>query len=114
MPVIIHTRRPSLHSAVASIQLRVTAYLVKPVPFDVLRHHVKTSIGNYHDRKLHESEDKIKQIELLTNTIEETIQVLQSTRSSFKSKKLAALRRKLERIMAGKQQEPGDQSNSGR
>ncbi len=108
MPVIVYTGYPTLRSAIASIQLPVTAYLVKPVEFSVLLDQVKASIANHPAFKrrgaLLESfqikQDKLDQIDLLTRAIQETIQVLEATRSAFKSKQLAALRRKLERILA--------------
>jgi hypothetical protein len=98
----------------------VTAYLVKPVPFTVLLQHVKTSIG--HQQRLRSistsgealryGQAELEQIDLLTGAIQETIEVLQTTRSAFKSKKLAALRRKLERLIAGAYPERDDASNS--
>jgi DNA-binding NtrC family response regulator len=120
MPVIIYTGQPSLHSAITSIQLSVTAYLIKPVPFVVLLQHVKTSIGRQQrlrslstsGERLHYGQDELAQIDLLTGAIQETIEVLQTTRSAFKSKKLAALRRKLERLIAGAHPEWDDASNS--
>jgi DNA-binding NtrC family response regulator len=99
MPVIIYTGHPSLRSAIASIRLSVAAYLIKPVEFSVLLHHVRVSIANYHDSKSYRARNEMKQIDQLTSAIEETIQVLQSTRSSFKSKKLAAIRRKLKGLL---------------
>ena len=111
MPVIIITRFPSLHTAIASVQLRVTAYLIKPVEASLLIDWVKTSIANYREIKgivtsseeFQSQTNKVQQVELLSSAIEETIQILQSTRSSFKSKKLAALRRKLQHLLAGEQ-----------
>ena len=104
MPVILLTGRPSMHSALASIHLSVSAYLIKPVEFSFLLHHIKVSIADHHDFKLH-NEVEMKQIDALTSAIAETIEILQSTRSSFNSKKLAALRRKLERLLASGQPE---------
>lgn len=40
MPVILVTGYPSVQSAVRSIHLPVVAYLLKPIPFDELRHWV--------------------------------------------------------------------------
>ena len=40
MPVILVTGYPSMQSAVRSIHLPVIAYLLKPIPFDELRHWV--------------------------------------------------------------------------
>jgi len=99
MPVIICTGHPSLRSAIAAIQLSVMAYLIKPVEFSVLLHHINVSIADYHDFK-QRSYSEMKQADRLKSAIEETIETLQSTRNSFKSKKLAALRRKLERLLA--------------
>ncbi|HVP20405.1 MAG TPA: response regulator [Anaerolineaceae bacterium] len=108
IPVIIYTAYPSLGTAIASNQLGVFAYFIKPVEFSVLLHHVKMNIANFHNHirsmgareELQNCQDKLGQIDLLTSAITETIQVLETTKSSFKSKKLAALRRKLERLIA--------------
>jgi DNA-binding NtrC family response regulator len=107
MPVIIYTGHPSLRSAIASTQLSVTSYLIKPVPFSVLLFHVRMSIATYHDfiknptsaAGLHDCQNERERIDLLENAIEEIIQTLQSTRSAFKSQKLAALRVKLQRLL---------------
>jgi DNA-binding NtrC family response regulator len=98
MPVIIFTAYPSLPSAIASIQLRVTAYLVKPVEFSTLVQHVKTNIAGYHAFK--RKETFVERTMVFTWAIEETIQVLADTRNSFKSRRLSGLRRKLERLLA--------------
>src|SRR5262245_8394594 len=71
-------------TAIASIQLSVAAYLIKPLQFDVLLHHIKVSIANYQNVKSHVSEDKTKQIDQLRTALEETTQILQSPCSSFK------------------------------
>jgi len=97
--VIICTGHPSLRSAIAGIQLSVMAYLIKPVEFSVLLHHVNVSIAAYHDFK-QRSYSEMKQADRLKSAIEETIETLQSTRNSFKSRRLAALRRKLEHLLA--------------
>ncbi len=46
MPVILITGFPSVDSAVESIKLSVTAYLVKPFKISVLRDHVEKAIAN--------------------------------------------------------------------
>jgi len=97
MPAIIHTTHPSLRSAIASIHLPVAAYLIKPVQPGVLLQHVEQSIANYKVFKRRES--LLQRTIVYSWAIEETIQVLEETRSSFKSNKLAALRRQLERIL---------------
>jgi DNA-binding NtrC family response regulator len=48
-PVIIYTGHPSLRSAIASRQLSVLSYLIKPVQFSVLLFHVRVSIATYPD-----------------------------------------------------------------
>ena len=111
MPIIICTGHASLRSAITSIQLSVAAYLIKPVPSDVLLHHVKASIAS--DRGinritassegLHDCRDELAQIDLLSSAIKETIEVLQSTRGAFKSQQLAALRVKLQQLLASGQ-----------
>jgi DNA-binding NtrC family response regulator len=98
VPAIIHTAHPSLRSAIAAVQLPVAAYLIKPVQPGALLRQVKTSICNYQACKRKES--LLERTIVFSWAIEETIQVLESTRSSFKSQKLAALRRHLERILA--------------
>ncbi len=47
MPVILVTGNPSLEIATKSIQLPVTAYMTKPLDFEMLLKHVKSSISNY-------------------------------------------------------------------
>ena len=101
LPVIIYTGHPTLRSAITSIQLPVVAYLIKPVQPEVLLHHVKTSIANYQASK--RKEELLQQTIVYAWAIEETILVLGSTRSSFKSKKLAVLRQQLERILNRRQ-----------
>jgi DNA-binding NtrC family response regulator len=98
MPVILFASDPCLPSAISSVHLPVTAYLIKPVQPSVLLHHVKASIANYQAYK--QREVFAERTIVFTWAIEETIRVLESTRSSFKSKTLAALRRKLERLIA--------------
>ena len=101
MPVILCV-------AIASNQQPVAAFLVKPVEMDELTQQVKPGSANLHTFKRawtaregsHAGQDEEAQIDLLIGAIEETIQVLESTRSSFKSKKLGALRKKLERLLA--------------
>ncbi len=109
LPVIICTAYPSLDTAIAAFQLPVTAYLVKPVASHLLIDQVRKSLG-YVDQlrrsvKLEERvqicQARVDQAEILfANTLQDTVQILESTRKSFKSKQLAALRRKLERILA--------------
>ncbi len=111
IPVIICTTHPSLDLAVAPIQLSVTAFLVKPVASDTLIDLVRKSIDSYRSlRKYAEMEEELRNYKetvdqadiLLISTLQDTIQILESTRRSFKSKKLAALRRKLTRILVSK------------
>jgi DNA-binding NtrC family response regulator len=104
MPTIIfYTSHPSLQSAAGSIPLPVASYLTKPVHSRVLFQYVKTSIANY--KAFKRGESLLLRTIVYTWAIEETIQVLEATRSSFKSKKLAALRRQLEQILEGEQNE---------
>jgi DNA-binding NtrC family response regulator len=99
MPVIIYTMHPSLRSAIAAIQLRVSAYLIKPVDFSLLLERVRASIANYQTIK--QKEMMLARTMMFICAIEETIRVLESTRNAFKSRQLAILRRKLERLLAG-------------
>ncbi len=103
MPVILYTRYPSLASAIAAVQLSVSAYLVKPVENQVLLRQVKKSIAGY--RSMKRTEALLKELAVFAWAIEDAIRVLDSTRGSFKSNELAALRRKLERILAGEHPE---------
>jgi DNA-binding response OmpR family regulator len=48
LPVIILTAFPSIDSAVQSIHLPVIAYLVKPIDFDELKVHVKSTMDRSH------------------------------------------------------------------
>jgi DNA-binding NtrC family response regulator len=107
VPVIIYTQYPSLRTAIASIQLPVTAYLIKPVEPSFLIHQVKMGIASAPDLKrratsgegLDGCRDEVDRIDQLTSAIREAIQVLKSTQISFRSRKLAVLRRKLEQLL---------------
>jgi response regulator RpfG family c-di-GMP phosphodiesterase len=99
MPAIILTAYPSLGSAIASVHLPVTAYLAKPVQPSLLFQHAKTSIANYQAFK--RTEAFAGRTFIYAEAIEETIQILSDTRSSFKSRRLSGLRRKLEQLLAG-------------
>jgi DNA-binding NtrC family response regulator len=101
MPAIIYTAHPTLCTAVASIQLPVTAYLVKPVESSLLLQHVKMSIADYRAYKKREA--LLQRSAVYAWAIEETIQILAATRSSFNSRRLSGLRRKLEKILASGQ-----------
>jgi DNA-binding NtrC family response regulator len=165
MPVILMTAYPSVETAIQSIQLPVSAYLVKPSSNEKLLEEVKRAIENYHayrvvrinhqriaewNRNLAQIENNMKQPPrrgappwralldltmrnitdaaadlrvfaelvsqqqdpeaegeatdsarplLLLKALRETIDVLEKTRSSFKSKDLGELRRKLEALV---------------
>jgi DNA-binding NtrC family response regulator len=98
LPVILFTAYPSLSSAITSIQLRVAAYLVKPVEFSTLIQHVRTSIAE--NRASRCKENLAERSMVYTWAMEEAIQILDDTRSAFKSRRLSGLRRKLERLLA--------------
>jgi DNA-binding NtrC family response regulator len=98
MPAIVLTAHPSLQTAIDSIQLPVTAYLIKPVQPSVLIQNVRTSIADYQAFKRKKA--LVERTIVYTWAIEETIQILADTRSSFKSRRLSGLRRKLERLLA--------------
>jgi DNA-binding NtrC family response regulator len=97
MPVILYTSNPSLETAISSIQFDVSAYLTKPIEYGTLLTQVKVNIANY--RAFKRRGKLLEQSVTYLWAIEETIRVLESTRSSFRSIKLAALRRKLERLL---------------
>jgi DNA-binding response OmpR family regulator len=168
IPVILVTGYPSLRTAIQSIQLPVAAYLTKPVEFDELRAHVRTSlessrvfrtIQNTRQRledscgRLNDIEQILKatpkqnnsttinnfieltfmnilgalsdlryltdtavqgndkqeachllncpKLKVLTGALTSTIDVLEQTKNSFKSKELGELRKKLEMIIKG-------------
>lgn len=109
MPVIIYTANPSLDTAIASIQLPVMSYLIKPISSDTLIEQVNKSIASYIRLKGYKDLEEgfqgyleeINRIQgVFDSSLQETIEVLESTRRSFKSKQLAALRRKLEWILS--------------
>ncbi len=103
LPVIICTAQSTLPSTTISIQLPISIYLSKPFQPGLLLQLIETSIAHYKAFKQRES--LLKRTNLYAWAIEETIQVLEATRNTFKSKKLAALRRQLERILNGEQNE---------
>lgn len=172
LPVVLVTGYPSLSSAIKSISLTVSGYLVKPIDFDELLEQVR--IGVEHSRVYrsiqsikrrlqcwHEglgdvekllkdnsanalpvsvdtfleltyqnivdsladikgltsllgAHNKDKQLchlfncprlELLTQTLVETIDTLAKTKSAFKSKELGEIRRKLEKLVYNKDEE---------
>jgi DNA-binding NtrC family response regulator len=160
LPVIIVTGFPSTGSAIASIELPVSAYLLKPVRFDELLARVRVAVSRFQSyQAMRRSEDRLKswreemgQIagtkngagvdafltltlrnvmgsltdlemvgEALTGgepagdpchlincprgmelqaAVRETIAVLEETRTAFKSKTLADLRKKLELLLS--------------
>ena len=176
MPVILVTGSPSLDTTKQAVQLRVVAYLVKPVDFDRLLGQVKTSIKNFRlyravqsvERRFEGLCNDLQGIEtvlnsphrhasslpsgafpeltfrnivaslsdmkhlaegLAQNTVEqeachlfncprldtlsdalmETIDVLEETKSAFKSKKLGELRLKLGELVKRRVKEEDDQ-----
>lgn len=61
LPIIIVTGFPSVRSAIASIDLPVTAYLVKPVPFADLLVRVERAVSRFRSyRVLEEAEQRLK------------------------------------------------------
>jgi len=166
LPVILVTGYPSLHSALKSFQLPVTAYLAKPVDLAELLSHARSAIDRYRafravknsQQRLHDWRAQLQTLEqsmheapraqdfkpsltfltltlhnivgcladlknitealaqrsashepcqllncprpaVLTNALAETIDVLEKTKSSFKSKELGELRRKLQEVV---------------
>jgi DNA-binding NtrC family response regulator len=62
LPVIILTGLPTVESAVASIDLPVTAYLLKPVNLALLFERVATAISRFHTyRTMRETEQRMEQ-----------------------------------------------------
>ncbi len=51
MPVVLVTGYPSTETAIRSIELSVVAYLTKPVDFDELLRHIKSSVTHSHIRQ---------------------------------------------------------------
>ena len=177
MPVILVTGAPSIESAVKSVQLSVTAYLIKPVDLTELRSYVDRAVARGHvfriiqdaqeqldcwsrdleavgslfrqpgassaaepvsafvamsmrnvsatldqlgrltetltaGRSLQEQRETVASAQLDTarNALIEAIGVLEQTKSLFKSKKLAQLRRKLQVVVDEWQQGRGEPS----
>jgi DNA-binding response OmpR family regulator len=81
MPVILITGDPSLETATKSIQLPVAAYMTKPLDFETMLKHVKSSINNYKtyrsvqntNIRLKEWQNDLESIKaLVSNTLEST------------------------------------------
>ena len=81
MPVILITGNPSLETATKSINLPVAAYMTKPLDFEMLLKHVKSSINNYRtycsvqntSKRLEEWQKDLDSIkEVVSNTLEST------------------------------------------
>ncbi len=84
MPVILITGNPSLETATKSIHLPVTAYMTKPLDFEMLLTHVKNAINNYKtycsventSQRLQEWQKDLDSIkELVSNTLKTTSSV---------------------------------------
>ena len=108
MPVILYTCSPTLQTAISAVQLRTSAYLVKPVKQEQLIKQVRQSLTDA-DRgfsfpaqkgKTGGTQVEATRVDQLTQALQETIQVIESTRRSFKSKELAILRKKLEHLLS--------------
>jgi CheY-like chemotaxis protein len=166
LPIILVTARPSLNSAIRSIQLRVADYIVKPVELGELLSQVRAVINNFRVQRAvgrererlhcwrkdlagfgqempvsaklttplpvgafvnltcrniadalsdlkHITEAlatgntqreachlfKCSRLTLLTEALEETVEILEKTRNSFKSKELGELRKKLKTLL---------------
>ncbi len=156
LPIIILTGFPSIRSAIASIELPVVAYLVKPVSFAMLKERVASAVSRYRSyQAMRSAEDRLgawrtelQQLPPVSNdsssidvflslslrnvmgaltdltqlgralagqpvgshacqllncprgargaAVRETIEVLEETKDSFKSKRLGELRHRLE------------------
>ena len=134
LPVIVVTAFPTLNSAVESVALPVTGYMLKSVDVTALLERVRQVAGRRRALKAVDAQrerleawlgqlDGVRQaIEAgaaspqpaddpcviagcpqrlaLVATLREVIEVLQRTKGSFKSKELAALRKKVEQVVA--------------
>ncbi len=134
LPVIVVTAFPTLNSAVESVELPVSGYMLKPVDVGTLLERVREVSGRR--RALRAVEEKRARVEAwlrdldstreaiatgampsepagdacllvgcperqnLLATLREVIEVLQRTKGSFKSKELAALRKKVEQVVS--------------
>jgi DNA-binding response OmpR family regulator len=172
LQVILVTGYPSMDSAIKSIRLPVSAYLVKPVDFGELKASVKTAVGRSKIyRSLKETEDHLREwqaklrgmqevlhhepgesdpvpveafinvtlhniilslaglknvteavarltgehdvcrlvdcprLNTLGGALKDTIAVLEKTKSSFKSKELGELRRRLEGVLGAQSED---------
>jgi CheY-like chemotaxis protein len=79
MPVILITGNPSLETATNSINLPVAAYMTKPLDFELMLKHIKSSITNYNayrsiqntSKRLQEWQKDLDSIkEVVSNTFE--------------------------------------------
>ncbi len=134
MPVIVVTAFPTLNSAVESVELPVTGYMLKPIDVAALLERVRSVVGRRRASQAVEAQrarletwltelDGVRQAiesgaapaqapgdpclllgcpqrQALVAMLREVIEVLQRTKGSFKSKELAALRKKVEQTVA--------------
>ena len=63
LPIIIVTGFPSLRTAMASIELPVSTYLVKPVTFPNLASRIEQAISRY--RAFRRTDERLEQMNLL-------------------------------------------------
>jgi DNA-binding NtrC family response regulator len=97
MPIILLTGNPTFETAAQSVRLPVMAYLTKPVDTNELSILVKQGVAAARANR--------RQI---VAALQETIQVLEKTKRSFKSRELGDLRKKLQLLLEDSSQKDND------
>ena len=110
MPVILITGNPSLETATSSINLPVAAYMTKPLDFELLLKHIKSSITNYKtyrsvkntSKRLHEWQKDLDSIkEVVSNTLESSSPVPVNTFFKLTFRNIAESLLDLEHLIEG-------------
>ena len=98
LSIILLTGNPTLETATQSVRLPVMAYLTKPVDTKELSVLVKQGVAASRSNR-----------QQIVAALRETIEVLEKTKRSFKSRELGDLRKKLELLLQNSRQD-GDGS----
>ncbi len=102
LPVILFTQDPFIEKAIGDVHLKIKSFLIKPITSHLLVEEVQKAMiacslsmssSIAQNSKMDGSQDDITRINQLTQALEETIAVIESTRRSFKSRELAILRK---------------------
>ena len=74
MPVILITGNPSVETATKSIDLPVAAYMSKPLDFELLLKHIKSSITNYRTyRSVQNTSERLQEWQKDLDSIKEVV-----------------------------------------